>query len=117
MSSGRTQSQLCTVTPITSCVQCHISFRLFTFVSCHVYFILLIEVSCNIYIYIYIYKNLPLDVIVRLPHRRNGDSQGQETVLAPPADKQTRNYDTDCSNHHPSLSTLRPKGLSRSKMK
>ena len=44
-------------------------------------------------------------------------SQGQETFLAPSADKQTRNYDTECSNHHPSLSTLRPKGLSRSMMK
>ena len=43
----------------------------------------------------------------RLPHPRSGDSQGQETFLAPSADKQTRNYDTECSNHHPSLSTLR----------
>ena len=67
--------------------------------------------------YIYIYTNLPVNVIVRLPHPRSGDSQGQETFLAPSADKQTRNYDTECSNHHPSLSTLRPKGLSRSKMK
>ena len=58
-----------------------------------------------------------MDVIVRLPHPRNGDSQGQETFLAPSADKQTPNYDIECSNHHPSLSTLRPKGLSRSKMK
>ena len=41
----------------------------------------------------------------------------QETFLAPPADKQTHNYDTDCSNHHPSLSTLRSKGLSCCKMK
>ena len=64
-----------------------------------------------------IYKNLPVDVIVRLPHPRSGDSQGQETFLAPSADKQTRNYDIECSNHHPSLSTLRPKRLSRSKMK
>ena len=45
------------------------------------------------------------------------DSQGQETFLAPSADKQTRNYDIECSNHHPSLSALRSKGLSRSKMK
>ena len=64
-----------------------------------------------------IYTNLPVDVIVRLPHPRSGDSQGQETFLAPSADKQTRNYDTEWSNHHPSLSTLRSKGLSRSKMK
>ena len=27
------------------------------------------------------------------------DSQRQETFLAPSADKQTHNYDTDCSNH------------------
>ena len=68
----------------------------------------------KLYIYIYIYTNLPVDVIVRLPHLRSGDSQGQETFLAPTADTQTRNYDIECSNH---LLTLRPKGLSRSKMK
>ena len=28
------------------------------------------------------------------------------TFLAPSADKQTHNYDTECSNLHPSLSTL-----------
>ena len=55
--------------------------------------------------------------MVRLLHPRSGDSQGQETFLAPSADKQTRNYDTECSNRHLSLSTLRSKGLSRSKMK
>ena len=52
-------------------------------------------------IYIYIYANLPVNAIVRLPHPRSGDSQGQETFLAPPADKQTRNYDTECSNTIP----------------
>ena len=60
-----------------------------------------------IYIYLYIYANLPVNAIVRLPHPRSGDSQGQETFLAPSANKQTRNYDTECSNHHPSLSTIR----------
>ena len=71
-----------------------------------------------IYIYIYIYNtNLPVNAIVRLPHPQRGDSQGQKTFLAPSADKQTRNHDIECSNHHPSLSTVRPKGLSRSKMK
>ena len=69
------------------------------------------------YSYIYIYMNLPINAIFRLPHPRNGDSQGQETFLTPSTDKQTRNYDKECSNHHPSLSTLRPKVLSRSKMK
>ena len=37
------------------------------------------------YTSIYIYTNLPVDVIVRLPHPRCGDSQGQETFLAPSA--------------------------------
>ena len=50
-----------------------------------------------IYIYVYIYTNLPvyaIDAIVRLPHPRSMYSQGQETFLAPSADKQTHNYDT-----------------------
>ena len=71
----------------------------------------------TMYIYIYIYINLPVNAIVRLRHPRSGDSQGQETFLAPSVDKQTLNYDTECSNHHPSLSNLRSRGLSRSKMK
>ena len=66
--------------------------------------------------HIYIYINLPANAIVRLPYPRSGDSQGQETVLAPSADKQTCSYDRECSNHHPSLSTLRSKGLGRSKI-
>ena len=70
-----------------------------------------------IYIYIYIYANLPVNVIVRQPHPCSGHSQDKETFLAPSADIQTRNYDTECSNHHPSLSTLMSKELSRSKMK
>ena len=28
------------------------------------------------------------------PHPGRGDSQGQETFLAPPVDNQTHNYDT-----------------------
>ena len=32
LNSVRTQSQLCTATPISSFVQCHISFRLFAFI-------------------------------------------------------------------------------------
>ena len=54
--------------------------------------------------------------MVRLPHPQSGDSQGQEMSLAPSADKQTHNYDTECSNPHPSISTLRSKGLSHSRM-
>ena len=38
---------------------------------------------------------LPVIAIVRLPHLRSGDSQGQETFLAPSSDNQTRNYGTD----------------------
>ena len=64
-----------------------------------------------------IYTNLPIDVIVRLPHPRSGDSQGLETFLAPSPDKQTRDHRTECSNHHPSLSTLTSKRLNHSKMK
>ena len=40
-----------------------------------------------IYIYTYISTNLPVNVIVRLSHPRNGDSEGQETFLALSPDK------------------------------
>ena len=33
--------------------------------------------------HIYVYTNLPVSHIVRLPHPRSGDSLGQETFLAP----------------------------------
>ena len=52
-----------------------------------------------IYIYIYIYTNLPVNAIVKLPHLWSRDSQGQETFLAPSADKQTCNYDTNHTYH------------------
>ena len=66
-----------------------------------------------------IYTSLPVNAIVRLPHFCNGDGQGQETYFAPPVDKKTGNYDTECCAQTTisSLSTLRPKGLSSSKMK
>ena len=38
MSSTHIQSQLCTANPSSSCIQCHISFRLFAFLSPHVSF-------------------------------------------------------------------------------
>ena len=47
----------------------------------------------------------------------SSESRQQEMFLAPSADKPTRNYDAECSNHLLSPSTLRSKGLSRSKMK
>ena len=53
-----------------------------------------------------VYPNLSRKVIVRLTHPRSGDSHGQETLFAPSADKQTHNYDTDCSNHHSSQSPI-----------
>ena len=52
---------------------------------------LLSGVIC-VYVYVYIYTNLPVNAIVRLPHPWSGDSQGQETFLAPSTDKQTCNY-------------------------
>ena len=64
-----------------------------------------------------IYTNLTVNTLIRLSYPRSGDNQGQETFLAPSADNRIHNYDTECSNHHPSLSTLRSKGLSLSKMK
>ena len=62
------------------------------------------------------YTNLPVNTIVRLPHPRSGDSQGQKMFLLPSADKQTCNYDR-VVKPPPFLSTLRSKGLSHSKMK
>ena len=47
---------------------------------------------CNIYIYIYkiyfiyLYTNLLVNVLVRLPHPWSRDRRGQEMFLAPPAD-------------------------------
>ena len=83
----------------------------------YIYMYIYIYIYIFSYMYIQIYANLPVNVIVRLPHPRSGDSQGQEMFLAPSADKETHNYDTECSNHHLPLSILKSKGLSRSKMK
>ena len=41
-----------------------------------------------------IYTILSVSAIVKLQDSWSGDSQGQETFLAPYADKQTDNYDT-----------------------
>ena len=73
--------------------------------------------SCSKMKWLAIYTNLAMDVIVRLPDPGSGDTQGQETFLAPSAENPNRNYDIECSNHHPSLSNLRSKGLSGSKRK
>ena len=68
-------------------------------------FILVAMIYIYIYIYIYINTHFPVNAIARQPHPRSGNSQGQETFLAPSTDKQTHNYDTECSNHNPSPST------------
>ena len=86
----------------------------------NIYMLILYEntyVYIYIYTYLYMHANLPVNAIIRLPHPWSGDSKGQETFLAPSADKPTRNYDTECSIHQPSLSTQRSKGLSYIKMK
>ena len=41
----------------------------------------------------FIYTNLPVNAIVRLPHLQSRDSQDQKTFLAPSTDKQSLNYD------------------------
>ena len=56
------------------------------------------------YIYIYIHTHTHTHTHTykftskchRLPHPQSRDSQDQEMVLAPSADKQARNYDTEC---------------------
>ena len=57
----------------------------------YIYIYMYIYVYIYIYIYIYIFINLSVNpnVIVKLLHPRSGDSQGQETFLAPCAGKQT----------------------------
>ena len=62
------------------------------------------------------HMNLPVNTVVRQVHPRSRDSQGQETFLAPSADNQTCNYETEHSNHHHLLSRLRLKDLSRNKL-
>ena len=62
-------------------------------------------------------STLSTNTIFKLTHPQSVDSQGQEKFLASSTDKQTLTYEAECSNHHPSLSILRSKGLSLSKMK
>ena len=50
---------------------------------------------------------LTVNIIIRQPHPENGDSQDQETLIAPTADNHICICDTECSNYHPSLSTLK----------
>ena len=54
----------------------------------HIYKLYFIYIYMYIYIYIYTsLPGLPVNAIVRLPHPWRRDSQGQETFLAPSADK------------------------------
>lgn len=66
--------------------------------------------------YIYIYKLL-VNATVRLTNPWSGGDQGQETFLSLFTNNTTRNYDAECSNHHPYLSGLRSKWPGRNKMK
>ena len=63
------------------------------------------------------YSHSPVNAIARLTYPRSRDILGKETFLPPSVENQTCNYYTECLNHHLSLSALRTKGLSRSKMK
>ena len=45
---------------------------------------------------------------------RSGDIQGQGTFLAPSSDKQTCNYDTECSNHYSSQENKQKTGRDQS---
>ena len=64
-----------------------------------------------------IYTNFPVDTALRPPTPWSRDSQNKEAFLAPSAGKESRNCRIELSTHHPSLSILRLKGLSFSKMK
>ena len=64
------------------------------------------DILSSLYTYIYTHIYLTASAIFRLLHPPSEDSQGQETVLATSADNQTHIYNTECSNHHPTLSTL-----------
>ena len=82
----------------------------------HIYMYIYKYICTYIYKQTYIFTNLSVNAIVRLFHPWRGDSTGQETFLTPSVEKETWDYATDCSNHQPSLSTLRSKELSCRKM-
>ena len=78
-------------------------------------YLIILIIPCWFSQCIYIY--ISVNAIVRLPYPRSRDRLGQETFLAPSADNQTHNYDTECSNHPSFPSTLRSNGSSRGKIK
>ena len=57
-------------------------YDIYTYIYIYVYDIYDIFNIIKYLVFIYIYANLPRNVIVSVPHPRRGDSQGQETFLA-----------------------------------
>ena len=57
------------------------------------------------------HMNLPVNAVVRQLHPRSRNSQGQETFLAPSADNQTCNYETEYSNQPPVAVNTKVKGI------
>ena len=74
----------------------YISANVYVYMCIYIY-TLCIYVYMNIYIYIYIYIYVCI--------YRDRDTQAQETFLAT-SDKQKRNYETECSNHHRLISPV-----------
>ena len=87
------------------CIECNMINMVTLLYICGRYGIDVVHMVCMwyiwydiyIYIYIYLYLNLQRNAVAKLFHPWSRDSQGQETFLAPSADKQIRNYDTECS--------------------
>ena len=58
------------------------------------------DIYINVYICLYVFTFNKKHDSKTLRYPWNRDSHGQETFLAPSADKHTRNYGTECSNQH-----------------
>ena len=71
MSSTRTQTQLCTVAPMSSCVQCHISFRQFSSsVATFIFIKIFVEVFTWVYWYERIYMVFTTEGFFRSKYRK-----------------------------------------------
>ena len=81
------------------CIYSEMYVCVYIYIYIHTYIHICLYLYLSIYLYIYIYK-LTSKCHSQTTPSSGGDSQGQETFLAPSAHKQTRNYDTECSNHH-----------------
>ena len=82
-----------------------------------------LDMWCMVYIhmyvytqYIYIYNNLPVNAIVRLPILRKEIARARKRFQHPLLTSRPPTM-TQCSNYYSFLSTLRSKGLSHSKIK